>query len=1548
MIRIFTLYCIALILTASGQTLTINNDSQTFATLASTVVTMTGRSELRITGASAPLTGSTIHLNSSDSWLFMTNIRPSVVSSTYLSQIRVNGAAAVLNTNCRMVQYADGTVIIPHLPSYSPLQVFSGSHFTGTSLSLQNYTTYNDASLGVLANNISSFKLKRGYTATLAQNANGTGVSTNYVSQDGDIEVSVLPVSLDDSVSFIRVFPWRWVTKKGSCDVDPTALNSTWFYNWNIDQNSTLNWEYVAIKQQPNWPSLTQNWQTRGVNHLLGFNEPNNSVEDAYLNLTPVGSVSNAVARMPELLGTGLRVGAPAVTDGGTSWITDFVNQSDAAGHRLDFIPIHYYRSIANNNNPAGAASSMYSFLKSIHDATGRPIWVTEFNNGANWTTDADPTVDQNKNVIEAMINMMDATPWIERYAVYSKVEWFRQTHYDDGSITPMGVMYRDHLAPIAYQQVIPEVQTAPAALYRFENDARDSSAYGHAAILKGGAKFTTGHPGQAVVMSGVAADGDCVQLSSRLGDSTDFTFGAWVYPTSASQWQRIFDLGSSTTSYMFLTPAAGTTGNLRFAIADGGAEQQLNHNAPLTLNTWTHVAVTISGNTGKLFVNGALVATNNSMTLNPIDLDTSNNYLGKSQFPDPLFAGRLDEVEFLPYALTDANVAALVTNTPPQFTSATLVGSPATQNVAYSSTLAAAATDADAGDAITFSKAAGPSWLVVAANGALSGTPTFDDEGNHEFIVYATDRAGASSYTLLTIQLPMVSGNGTWTTNANGNWSDLTKWTSNFPANGMSNTANFSTLNIAADRTVTLDASRTIGNLQFGDSGGAQSWTVAPASGRVLTLDVASGIPSIVVNQNTATISAPLAGSEGFTKSGPGTLILKGNNSLTGTLYLDQSSATNDGAVRLASPNSAAGLSGIQIRNNNAGYSTLELDGTLGDVTIPATAPVALSGRASTSVAAIRNLVGNNTFSGALTISNGGSSYYFQSDAGTLNLDGPLTAGTLATGSRTLTFLGAGNFTINGVISNGSATTGISLIMDGGGTLKLVASHTFTGDLTIQTGTVTAGTAQGSTPVASNLGALQPASNRNVTINNGGTLALTGGNVLGTGGSTNTLANTTLVINSGGLFKTGLDGSAVGWWNKLGATNLNGGTIRVGSGANTTNFQGLALLSTVTVGGSTPSLIESFAASSSTTNGIHLGQNGTAGQVITFNVADATASSATDLTISARLLNTSANLIASGLIKTGLGTMNLSGANTYTGSTTVSGGTLFVNGSTAASAITVATGASLGGNGTLGGPTTVQSGGNLTPGAGGIGTLTSTGAVILQAGSTTRMEINKTAATRDVLSVAAIITYGGTLLVSNLSGTLTAGDAFTLFQGASITGTFSTITLPPLNFGFMWDTSTLPSGIIRVLPVITTYPGWASGYAFPLGSEAATSDADDDGMANAIEWLFGSNPLLSDPSFLPQSTVRTLTTAEYPAAVAGKHYLTMTARVRKIHTGMTLIPQANNTLNSIDAAASAGLVSSFLISDLGDFEQRTWVYTQAIEDSPNGLGFMRLKLAGD
>src|SRR3954454_16882773 len=69
---------------SEAQVLTINNDVQTYATLASTTATLTGKAELHITGTGDPIIGCTIQLNSTDAWFFMEKITPAAVVYTFL------------------------------------------------------------------------------------------------------------------------------------------------------------------------------------------------------------------------------------------------------------------------------------------------------------------------------------------------------------------------------------------------------------------------------------------------------------------------------------------------------------------------------------------------------------------------------------------------------------------------------------------------------------------------------------------------------------------------------------------------------------------------------------------------------------------------------------------------------------------------------------------------------------------------------------------------------------------------------------------------------------------------------------------------------------------------------------------------------------------------------------------------------------------------------------------------------------------------------------------------------------------------------------------------------------------------------------------------------------------------------------------------------------------------------------------------------------------------------------------------------------------------
>jgi len=1229
---------------AAAQTLSLTNGVRIYGSLTNTTVTMTGRSELRITATTSPIPGCLIHLNSADSYFVLQNLQPSTVVASYLSQVRVNGAVAVADSNCRVVQYGIGTVVIPHAPSFQPLQVFSGPHFTGASSSLSQYNYYRGASLGALNATVSSFKLKRGYMATFAQNENGTGLIRCYVAQDGDLEISLLPAAFDNSVRFVYVLPWRWVSKKGIAGNIASGLNVQWFYNWNLDQNSSRDLEYVSIRQTRWWPDLAQNWRTRGANTLLGYNEPDHADQ---ANM----AVGDAIWSWPELLGTGLRVGSPAVTDGGrSSWLYPFMQQADADGLRVDFVAVHYYWCF-NPADPNGAANQLYNFLKATYDQVKRPLWVTEWNNGANWTGCGDPNFAQQQAAVAAMIQMIDNTPWVERYSLYNWVEDVRRVKWDDGSLTSAGVTYRDQYSPIGHVQALPDTGTRSFTQLRFETNSLDTSGYGNNGLASGSPAYANGRHGQALVFDGTNT---LVTLPPNVARGSAFSFAAWLNWGGGGNWQRIFDFGNSTTHYLFLTPSSGD-GTLRFAIKNGGGEQMVETTG-LPANQWRHVAVTLSGNTARPYVNGVPTASNTGMSINPASFEPRVNFLGDSQFiADPLFKGLMDELLITDYALSAAQIAALQTNTPPQFTTNFLARGSATEGQSYSNSIAGSATDADAGDTLAYSKAVGPAWLNVAANGTLTGTPTSGDGGTNYFSVRVTDAAGQNAFAVVTISVTTVTASGTWISDASAPWNETIRWSGGVVATGTGQTADFSTINITGNRTVTLDASRSIGTLKFGDTSGSQSWTITNNGVGVLTLNTASGTPPALVVTNTATISAPLAGTNGFVKSGPGTLILGANNPLSGPLNLDRGidGNHNDGITRISHPNAVANVTSLNIRNTSvstAGGATLQLDGSAGNLVIAQS--VSVTCRNNSTTPTIQNLSGTNTFTGFVALGVGGNMFNLQSDAGLLVFLGTNQYTGSLTGARTYAFSGAGHHLVSGPIRNST---------------------------------------------------------------NGAPISLT---------------------------------------------------------------------------------------------------------------------------------------------KSGPGTLTLFGTNTYGGTTTVSGGTLLVNGMLPSGGLTINGGVTLGGDGVINSAVTMPSGSTLSPGAS-FGRLTVNNNVSLQAGSTTRMEISKAAGTNDVLRATGSLSYGGTLVVTNLAGALASGDSFQLFQAASHNGSFASFNLPSLSEGLFWNTTRLTNGILAVVavpPQITDIARLSDGNFQFAGTGAAGLAYELRATTNLtvpIEWVTLTNrPAGSDGMF--------------------------------------------------------------------------------------------------
>ncbi|MGC4030961.1 MAG: rhamnogalacturonan lyase B N-terminal domain-containing protein [Tepidisphaeraceae bacterium] len=193
-----------------------------------------------------------------------------------------------------------------------------------------------------------------------------------------------------------------------------------------------------------------------------------------------------------------------------------------------------------------------------------------------------------------------------------------------------------------------------------------DSTGNNLTATLSGAYAYGTGVEGSAVQFTGGSA-----KLPNAITTGlNDFTIGFWVKPDASQSWARVFDFGSSTTSYMFFSPRTNT-GVSRFAINTGSGEQTVS-GAALAVGAWSHVVITLNGNTATLYINGQVAGTNTAMTYRPSALgNTTNNLIGDSQFTaDPNLLGTVDDLRLYSAAITASDVTAWRNSALPTVTS--------------------------------------------------------------------------------------------------------------------------------------------------------------------------------------------------------------------------------------------------------------------------------------------------------------------------------------------------------------------------------------------------------------------------------------------------------------------------------------------------------------------------------------------------------------------------------------------------------------------------------------------------------------------------------------------------------------------------------------------------------------------------------------------------------------------------------------------------------------------------------------------------------------
>ena len=230
---------------------------------------------------------------------------------------------------------------------------------------------------------------------------------------------------------------------------DLPALDVSWFYTWTAYSPcpDVVDPPFVPMIFNASYMNYvaTVN-QTKGVEYLLGFNEPD---YDNQANM----DVSTAIELWPQLMETGLKLGSPSATQyvesdrNGPLWLKQFMGNVTKLGYRVDFICIHYY--MRDNQLPQySTINDLRNFLNNIRISyPGYKVWLTEFNN-------------QSGNVTENIGYFQDAYSLItsefedlvERYSWFTNrwQNWkYNQETYlnsiDNGELTRLGRVYSSY-----------------------------------------------------------------------------------------------------------------------------------------------------------------------------------------------------------------------------------------------------------------------------------------------------------------------------------------------------------------------------------------------------------------------------------------------------------------------------------------------------------------------------------------------------------------------------------------------------------------------------------------------------------------------------------------------------------------------------------------------------------------------------------------------------------------------------------------------------------------------------------------------------------------------------------------------------------------------------------------------------------------------------------------------------------------------------------------------------------------------------------------------
>jgi hypothetical protein len=447
----------------------------------------------------------------------------------------------------------------------------------------------------------------------------------------------------------------------------------------------------------------------------------------------------------------------------------------------------------------------------------------------------------------------------------------------------------------------------------------------------------------------------------------------------------------------------------------------------------------------------------------------------------------------------------------------------------------------------------------------------------------------------------------------------------------------------------------------------------------------------------------------------------------------------------------------------------------------------------------------------------------------GTLDNTAPATTSALTLGD-------AFTYTIAGMVQNSGLDAKLALVKIGTGGLILTNAKSFTGGITNATASevfINSAGAAGTGPL------VLAAQDAEFVYSGGGTLAWSNNIIFQTNGvisaaDSNTLELAGVISGQGALIRTNTLFQQ-GPLNFRGDNTYTGGLVLFGGVVIFSHPRaaglGLFTIGNPTFSGGTITILPGITLTDADamTNAVLVNRDFTVGgtNAIEFAGPMLWITNATQRSINVTNL---AGAVISGPVtgygfnKTGQGVLTFNGICTHNGPSTISVGplavgsagtfvgatTFLVGGSgllnvSATPGFAIRTNQTLSGSGKVVGNISVN--GALFPGDVS-STLTFSNNLTLNASSVTTVRISRTIQTTEKAVCYGTLTFGGSLIVSNVGSALLVGDTFDLFGFTGSPGTFASLTLPTLDPGLAWNVSNLSvDGKISVVSATSPSP---------------------------------------------------------------------------------------------------------------------------------------------